>query len=97
MKIKKTIEFHEWFKQETAKSQTQIAARLKNIEDYGHFGECRHLGLDLAELKWKNGRRIYFTLYKEGDSVMLLLLGGYKNAQDEDIKKARRLLQKYKA
>lgn len=39
----------------------------------------------------------WFKLDEENGTVVLLLLGGYKNAQDKDIKKARKLLEKYKA
>ena len=47
----------------------------------------------VAELKWKNGIRVYF--FKEDDETIFLLLGGLKNAQKKDIKKAKLLFQKY--
>lgn len=95
MKISKTSEFKEWFEKETNKSQIQILNRLKMIKDSEFFGDCKKLGSHLSELRWKNGRRIYFTIYEEKGLLVLLLLGGYKNAQIKDIKKARRLIEKY--
>ena len=69
-------------------------SRLHRIEEFGHFGDCKALeGVDkpLAELRWKNGWRIYF--YRDGVASMRILLGGKKNDQKEDIKKARILLR----
>lgn len=62
MRLKRLPEFEKWLTQETAKSQLQIEGRLKRIRDDGHFGESRDLGDGLAELKWKNGRRVYFSM-----------------------------------
>ena len=71
MKIQRTPEFKEWFDIQTEKSKAQIDARLKNIELYKYFGDHKSLGeklLDkslgekLLELRWKNGRRVYYTL-----------------------------------
>jgi putative addiction module killer protein len=46
-------------------------------------------------LKWGNGRRIYFTLVKdENDNIIILLLGGNKNSQDKDIQRAKSILKK---
>ena len=38
-------------------------------------------------------RRIYYALVPEAN--VLILLGGNKNGQDKDIKKAKKLLHKY--
>lgn len=91
--VKRTLEFQQWFEKETLKSQTQIESRIIKIQLHGHFGEVKNLGDGLAELKWKNGRRVYFSAI--GNKVILLLIGGYKNAQSKEIKKARVLLGKY--
>jgi len=96
MEISKTQEFQQWFEDESAKSQGQIIARLMRIQVYDHFGNHKFLGNDLLELKWESGRRIYFTIYEDKDKVVLLLLGGYKNGQNKDIKKAKALITKYK-
>ncbi|NGX61581.1 MAG: hypothetical protein K940chlam9_01068 [Chlamydiae bacterium] len=48
---------------------------------------------EVWELRWKNGRRIYFSFIPE--KKILLLLGGNKNGQDKDIRKAKSLLKKY--
>jgi putative addiction module killer protein len=89
----KTPEYEEWLCDETLKSRVQIADRLEKIETDGHFGVHKELGDDIAELKWGNGRRIYYAFVPEAN--VLILLGGNKNGQDKDIKKAKKLLHKY--
>ena len=93
MKIQRTPEFKEWFDIQTEKSKAQIDARLKNIELYNYFGDHKPLGESLLELRWKNGRRIYYTLIKE-EGITVILLGGFKNAQKKNIKKARQILKR---
>ena len=91
IKVERTKEFNDWFEKESAKSQAQIEGRIKNIRAYGYFGIAKDLENGLAELKWKNGRRIYFA--NLGNKIILLLNGGVKNAQNKDIKKARKILK----
>lgn len=58
----------------------------------GHFGHAKQLAKNLAEIKFNNGSRIYFTLKEDNGKVVVLLLGGNKNGQDKDIKKAKSFL-----
>ena len=96
MDIKRTPEFKLWFDQQTEKEKAQIDARLKNIEMFDHFGDHKSLGEKLLELRWKNGRRVYYSLIL-GDALTLVLLGGFKNAQKKDIQKARKILERESA
>ncbi len=91
--IERTPEFNEWFKGLNLKDQLQIDSRIQRIRDHSHFSDAKSLGDGLAELRWKNGRRVYFS--KTGSIIILLLNGGLKNAQKEDIQKARILLERY--
>jgi putative addiction module killer protein len=96
VRINKTPEFEEWLSGLRIQEQAQIEARLYRIQAFRHFGDCNLLkGTDnaISELRWKNGLRIYF--YREGPSTIGLLLGGMKNGQKKDIKKAGLLLRKY--
>lgn len=96
VEFKATDEYSVWFKKQTLKARHQINARLVQIKFYGHFGNSKRLGDDLFELKWKNGRRIYFSMVIDEDGkVLVLLLGGNKNSQDKDIRSARRILGKF--
>jgi putative addiction module killer protein len=96
VKVRKTPEFKEWLSGLTAKEQAQVEARLYRIQEFDHFGDCKSLeGFDLAlcELRWKNGWRVYF--YRDGVASIVVLLGGKKNGQKKDIKKAEVLLRFY--
>ena len=89
----KTPEYEEWLNGETLKSKVQIADRLEKIESEGYFGLHKDLGGSLFELKWGNGRRVYYAVIPP-DNV-ILLLGGNKNGQSKDIKKAKNILSYY--
>lgn len=86
-------QYDEWFQTQTEKSKLQIEKRLDKVKD-GHFGHIRHLEDGLIELKFNDGRRIYYTILPVNN--VILLLGGGKNGQDSDIKKAKNIIEKAK-
>ncbi len=92
-RIKKTIEYDEWIATQSAKSKVQIAKRLSNIEQHGHFGTIKDVHDGVWELKWQNGRRVYYVYIPEAN--ILLLIGGSKNGQSYDISQAKKILRKY--
>ncbi len=92
-RVIRTSEFSEWLAKETLKSQVQIEKRISNIEMEGHFGTINDVGDHVYELKWKNGRRVYYVYLLETN--ILLLLGGNKNGQNYDISKAKKILKEY--
>ena len=93
--VVETEEYIKWFERLNTKEQAQIHSRIAKIRLHGHFGTAKKLDQSLAELKWKNGRRIYFTLAQDEDgNIIVLLLGGNKNTQSKDIAKARKLIKK---
>ena len=93
MRIERTPEFKKWFDKETEKSKAQIDARLKNVELHNYFGDHKSLNEGLLELRWRNGRRVYYSLVLKKE-LTLVLLGGYKNAQKKDIQKSRKILER---
>jgi putative addiction module killer protein len=96
LRLKRTPQFIEWYESQRPKEKAQIAKRLANVEVHGYFGTVRDLGDFLSELKWTNGRRVYYSLMEDDSGALtLLILGGNKNGQDSDIKKARKILKKY--
>ncbi|MHA8102999.1 type II toxin-antitoxin system RelE/ParE family toxin [Aquirufa nivalisilvae] len=61
-----------------------------------HFGECEHVGDGIQELKinYSKGYRVYF---KEIDQkIIILLMGGDKSTQQQDIEKAKEIWKKLK-
>ena len=93
MQITRSTEFERWLSTESAKIQALVESRVFRIENYDHFGDAKHLNEGLSELRWKNGLRVYFA--RVGNRIVLLLHGGGKNDQKNDIKKARILLERY--
>ena len=91
-RIFRTPEFEKWFGAQTEKVQTIVEARLDRIILFDHFGLIRRFD-GIIELKWKSGLRIY--LGPIDNSGLLALLGGNKNGQDKDIKKAKSILAAY--
>lgn len=89
----RTIEFNEWLSNESLKSQVQIEKRISNIELEGHFGISKKVDIEVYELKWENGRRVYYAHLIEEN--ILLLLGGNKNGQSYDISQAKKILKEY--
>lgn len=95
--ILRTPEFRSWFDEQTEKSRVQIDDRLSKIQDQAYFGDHKSVSKEneVYELRWKNGRRLYFSLI--ADKNVLILLGGNKNGQEKDINKAKSLYKKYTA
>ena len=93
MDIRQTDDFTKWFaklKDRTAKAR--IVERLDRL-GLGNLGDYRSLGVGLYELRlpYGPGYRLYFS--REGDVIVVLLIGGDKSTQDKDIQKAREILK----
>jgi len=88
--LRKLAGYLHWVNGLKLKELGQVEARLMRITEEGHFGGVRDLGDGLWELKFNNGNRIYYT--RTGKYELTLILGGNKNGQDRDIKKAKSLL-----
>jgi putative addiction module killer protein len=69
------------------RSRRRILTRLRRIEQ-GNYGDCKPIQTGLFELRlfFGPGYRIYFG--EDGDTLVILLYGGDKNSQDNDIQKA---------
>ncbi len=90
----KSQEYVTWFDRQTAKIRAQIDSRLEKIRDFGHYGNVKKLSSVLFEIKFNNGNRIYYTEKVIDGKVLILVLGGNKNGQDKDIKKAQKTAEK---
>jgi putative addiction module killer protein len=90
-KILVTDEFEEWLEDESAKSRVQIAKRIENIREDGHFGDHKRVRDRIWGLRWDNGRRVYYSLIPV--TQILLLLGGNNNGQTRDINRAEKIYE----
>ncbi len=88
-----TSEYDKWLKKQTDLGKVQIELRLGRIVMDAHFGIHKYLSDNVWELKWSNGRRVYYAYIPE--KKILLLLGGNKNGQDKDVSRAKKLYEKY--
>ncbi|MDE3269658.1 MAG: type II toxin-antitoxin system RelE/ParE family toxin [Pseudomonadota bacterium] len=73
---------------------SKITTRINRAE-MGNFGDHKILGENWGEIRidFGPGYRIYFGVYE--DELMLLLHGGTKQNQQEDIKLARDRWERY--
>ncbi|MBQ9683680.1 MAG: type II toxin-antitoxin system RelE/ParE family toxin [Neisseriaceae bacterium] len=94
--IEKTDEFNAWqnaMKDRLAKQMVSI--RIMRAEQ-GNFGKHKPLRNGVSEMKIDIGKgyRVYYTIRQQ--KIILLLLGGDKSTQDEDIKKAIKMAERIK-
>lgn len=95
MNIRSTPEFDEWLSGLNPRERAQVDDRLDRIREHSHFGDKKYLGDDLFELRWRSGRRVYYAICAvREENAALMLLGGAKNAQERDIRHARKLLER---
>ncbi len=79
-----------WLNELDIAVRMRVQARIARLKDDEHFGESKMISRGLYELKFRTiggGIRIYFG--KDGDRVVVLLLGGNKSRQENDIIKAK--------
>ena len=76
------------------KAITKIEARLRRLEN-GNLGDYRSVGEGVFELRidYGPGYRVYFG--QVGSTIVLLLCGGDKSTQDQDISTAKRYWANY--
>ena len=70
-------------------ARARIKARLDRVEN-GNFGDYKPVGSGVMELRidYGQGYRLYFA--QSGETIVLLLCGGDKNTQSQDIIRAKR-------
>jgi putative addiction module killer protein len=91
--IERTPEFDEWLRElKDQKGKARIATRI-NAASLGHFGDCKLMEGGIWEMRidFGPGYRVYYA--RRGQVVYLLLVGGDKSTQRQDIAKAKTLLQ----
>ena len=71
-------------------AQARIAVRLDRIVD-GNFGDHRSVGQGVSELRINvaQGYRVYYTI--RDTTVVILLRGGDKASQQQDIQRAQHM------
>lgn len=87
--------FEEWFANLDFQSAAKVTTSLVRLEQ-GNVSNVKSVGAGVFELKinWGPGYRIYFG--RDGDALVILLIGGTKKRQEEDITSAKEFWQDYK-
>jgi putative addiction module killer protein len=91
MEIKRTPEFREWLDGlRDVAGRARIQARIGRLAA-GNPGDHRNLDGGLSEMRVDvgPGYRVYYT--RRGDVLIVLLVGGDKASQKQDIRKAQGL------
>ena len=90
------IPFEDWLSSlRSLKTQAKVDARLQRVA-LGNLGDVRFVGEGVYELKidYGPGYRIYFG---QVDTIVILLLcGGDKSSQNQDITTAKQYWEEYK-
>lgn len=77
------------------KNQQRIRARIRRLGE-GFYGDCESVGEGVLELRmfFGSGYRVYFG--EDADHIVVLLCGGDKDSQNQDIKNAKKYWKDYK-
>jgi putative addiction module killer protein len=92
MDIYTTKLYDKWFTRlKDLKAKAIINTRLRRIELNGNMGDYKTISENVTELHFDygSGYRIYLSV--RGTIILILLLGGRKDTQERDIKKAEQI------
>ncbi|MCW5222582.1 type II toxin-antitoxin system RelE/ParE family toxin [Verminephrobacter aporrectodeae] len=95
IELKQTETFRKWrTKLKDERVRVAIALRLARLA-YGHAGDAKPVGQGISELRidYGPGYRVYFQ--RHGNTIIVLLCGGNKSTQVEDIKTAKHLASEW--
>ena len=87
--------FAQWFERLDAQAAARVTVALTRMEQ-GNFSDTKGVGAGVFErkLNFGPGYRIYFG--KDGDQLVILLAGGTKKRQGNDILAAHQRWEDYK-
>jgi putative addiction module killer protein len=90
-KVIQTRAFQSWFESlRDRQAQKHILVRIGRLER-GNFGDVKPVGEGISELRINFGPGYRLYLIRRGNEVVLLLRGGDKDSQPNDVKLAKRL------
>ena len=95
VEVRKTQAFSDWMAAlRDRRARAKIAARIDRLA-FGNPGDVKPVGQGVSELRidYGPGYRIYYK--RHGNTIILLLCGGTKGTQVNDIKTAKRLAEEW--
>lgn len=91
------VPFDEWLDAlRDIKGRAVIRARINRVR-VGLMGDCKPIGDGVSEARidFGPGYRVYFA--QESNTIIILLCGGDKRSQNQDISKAKEYLLDYRS
>ena len=91
--VKQTQNYSKWYnKLKDTVAKSRIAVRIRRMQ-FGNFGDAKPVGAGVFELRFDfgPGYRVYYT--ERNGEIVVLLAGGYKSTQQQDIEKAKQLAE----
>jgi len=91
MKIRKTSVYKKWISGlRDSRARYRILTRIKRLEE-GNPGDVKPAGEGISEMRidYGPGYRVYYM--DTGKEIIILLCGGDKTTQQEDIARAKRI------
>lgn len=88
--------FEKWFSKLDAQAAAKVTVYLTRLEN-NNTSSIKTVGEGVFECKinYGPGYKVYFG--NDGDKIIILLAGGSKKRQENDIKKVKLLWKEYKA
>ncbi|RVU13880.1 type II toxin-antitoxin system RelE/ParE family toxin [Methylobacterium oryzihabitans] len=91
IEVRRTPTFAAWLDGlRDRRAVARIAARLDRLA-FGHLGDVKPIGGGLSELRIHHGPGYRIYLAQRGGALVILLCGGDKSTQAQDIAAAKRL------
>ena len=95
IELRQTAQFSHWLRRlKDAEAAARIVGRLRRIEQ-GNPGDSRSVGGGIMEMRidYGPGYRVHYA--HRGKEIVILLCGGDKRNQAQDIKRAHALAEEY--
>jgi len=95
MAVRRSSVFKKWIKKlRDARARYRINARIRRLED-GNPGDVEPVGEGISEMRidYGPGYRVYYKEVRK--EIIVLLCGGDKTNQQEDIKEAKKIAADY--
>ena len=93
VEVRQTEEFSAWLHRlRDANAAARIVGRIRRMEK-GNPGDSKSVGLGVLEMRidYGPGYRVYYL--PRGTQIVILLCGGDKRTQRQDIKRAQKLAE----
>ena len=96
MRIRRSDVFFNWLKKLKDRTGKYLIEQRINRLEKGNLGDVESIGEGCSEMKisYGPGYRVYFT--NIGTAIIILLCGGDKSTQHQDIERAKKMAKLYK-